>query len=161
MKYQWSIAQLMCIELHRWLDPIMLCYDWEHYVIWYPFTGSWFSVTVCSAYFQFFIAFLYHSSALTKYHVHDTSWHRHPAAAVPHVRIGLVSCTMIICWYGSTGPMRSNGNGSGKYRRGGYETASTVTSSDLESTSFFDSEDDCSSRWDIWSSFLMHNCRSK
>lgn len=41
-----------------------------------------------------------------------------------------------------TGPLRSNGH-HGKHRRG-YETASTVTSSDLESTSFFDSEDDSS-----------------
>ncbi|XP_067947739.1 segment polarity protein dishevelled homolog DVL-3-like isoform X3 [Watersipora subatra] len=38
-------------------------------------------------------------------------------------------------------------NGHGKLHRRGYETASTVTSSDLESTSFFDSEDDCSSRY--------------
>lgn len=42
------------------------------------------------------------------------------------------------------GPMRMNGHSSKLLRRG-YDTASTVTSSDLESTSFFDSEDDCCS----------------
>lgn len=42
------------------------------------------------------------------------------------------------------GHMRTNGHSKGLRRV--YDTASTVTSSDLESTSFFDSEDDCSSR---------------
>ncbi|KAF6038945.1 dsh-2 [Bugula neritina] len=43
------------------------------------------------------------------------------------------------------GHMRTNGHSKGLRRV--YDTASTVTSSDLESTSFFDSEDDCSSRY--------------